>query len=236
MSALEGLVIHRQTAAQQVADGLASRILSGAFGPGDRLRESAVAAELGVARNTVREAVRILELSGLVRHEVNRGAVVISPTPEKVEALYAARERLETAAAARPASAEHLARLRSAYHRLELAASTHEPAPIVEVDLDFHSAIVAMLDSSRLDAFYAELMVELRFYLVVLSVEDREFERPEDLLVEHKDILTAIESGDRDAAVEAVRSHIVCNAARVAQIVAARAGGPESSGAATAQR
>ena len=65
----------------------------------------------------------------------------------------------------------------------------HEAASIVEVDLDFHSAIVAVLDSSRLDAFYAELMVELRFYLVVLSVEDREFERPEDLLVEHKDIL-----------------------------------------------
>lgn len=233
MSALEGLVIHRQTAAQQVADGLASRILSGAFGAGDRLRESAVATELGVARNTVREAVRILELSGLVRHEVNRGAVVISPTPEKVEALYAARERLETAAAARPASPDHLARLRRAYRRLEEAATTHEPAPIVDVDLDFHSAIVAMLDSTRLDAFYAELMVELRFYLVVLSVEDREFERPEDLLVEHKGILTAIESGDRDAAVQAVRSHIVCNAARVAQIVAAHGDGPGASGAVT---
>jgi DNA-binding GntR family transcriptional regulator len=78
-----------------------------------------------------------------------------------------------------------------------------------------------MLDSSRLDAFYAELMVELRFYLMVLSVQDREFERPEDLLVEHKNILTAIESGDRDAAVETVRSHIVRNAARVGQIVRA---------------
>jgi DNA-binding GntR family transcriptional regulator len=231
MSALDGLVIHRQTAAQQVADGLASRILSGAFGAGAPLRESAIAAELRVARNTVREAVRILELSGLVRHEVNRGAVVISPTPEKVEALYAARERLETAAAARTASPDHIAKLRSAYQRLDKAASTHEAAQIVEVDLEFHSAIVGMLDSSRLDIFYAELMVELRFYLMVLSVEDREFERPEDLLVEHKDILTAIESRDRDAAVEAVRSHIVRNAARVAQIVAARDGRTAGPGA-----
>src|SRR6478735_12403909 len=105
MSALEGLVVQRSTAAQQLAAGLASRIVAGAFAPGERLRESAIAAERGVSRNTVREAVRILELSGLVRHEVNRGAVVISPTPENVEALYAARERLETAAVARPASA-----------------------------------------------------------------------------------------------------------------------------------
>ncbi|KRF22322.1 hypothetical protein ASG91_18565 [Phycicoccus sp. Soil802] len=225
-------MIHRQTAAQQVANGLASRILSGAFAAGAPLRESAIAAELGVARNTVREAVRILELSGLVRHEVNRGAVVISPTPERVEALYAARERLETAAAARPASPDHIAKLRSAYQRLEQAASTHEPAQIVEVDLEFHSAIVGMLDSSRLDIFYTELMVELRFYLMVLSVEDREFERPQDLLVEHKDILDAIESGDSGKAVEAVRSHIVRNAARVAQIVAARGDGSGDSGAA----
>jgi DNA-binding GntR family transcriptional regulator len=226
MSALEGLVIHRQTAAQQVADGLASRILSGRFGAGERLRESAIAAELGVARNTVREAVRILELSGLVRHEVNRGAVVISPTPEKVEALYTARERLETAAAACPAKPDHIATLTRAYRRLEQAASTHDAAQIVEVDLEFHSAIVGMLESSRIDAFYAELIVELRFYLMVLSVRDREFENPADLLVEHREILTAIESGDSDAAVAAVRSHIARNAARVAQIVAERAGDP----------
>ena len=67
MSALEGLVVRRSTTEQQVADGLSERILAGAFTPGDRLRESAIAAEVGVARNTVREAVRILELSGLVQ-------------------------------------------------------------------------------------------------------------------------------------------------------------------------
>jgi DNA-binding GntR family transcriptional regulator len=219
MSALEGLVVHRSTAAQQVAAGLASRIVAGAFGPGDRLRESAIAGELGVARNTVREAVRILELSGLVRHEVNRGAVVISPTPDKVEALYTARERLETAAAARPAGPEHLVALRHAYDEFVEAASTHEVLRIVDLDLAFHSAIVAVLDSARIDAFYAELMLELRFYLMVLSVEDREFERPQDLLAEHRAILKAIESGDADQAVEQVRTHVVRNGHRVLEIL-----------------
>ena len=116
----------RSTAAQQVAVGLASRIVAGAFAPGARLRESAIATELGVARNTVREAVRILELSGLVRHEVNRGAVVISPTPEKVEELYAARERLETAAVSRPAEAPELEALRKAYEDLVDAAASRD--------------------------------------------------------------------------------------------------------------
>ena len=222
MSALEGLVVQRSTAAQQLAAGLASRIVAGAFGPGERLRESAIAAELGVARNTVREAVRILELSGLVRHEVNRGAVVISPTPEKVEALYTARERLETAAVSRPAEGSDLAALRKAYHQLVDAAASHDALRIVGLDLAFHSAIVSMLRSSRIDEFYAELMVELRFYLTVLSLEDREFERPDDMLAQHQVILQAIESGDSAAAVRQLRHHIESNARRVVEILNAR--------------
>jgi DNA-binding GntR family transcriptional regulator len=222
MSALEGLVVQRSTTAQQVAAGLASRIVAGAFAPGDRLRESAIATELGVARNTVREAVRILELSGLVQHEVNRGAVVISPTPEKVDALYTARERLETMAVSRPAEDSELTALRSAYDELVAAAASHEALRIVDADLAFHSAIVTMLRSSRLDEFYAELLVELRFYLTVLSLEDREFEHPDDILAEHRVILEAIESGDTATAVQQVRSHIQTNAERVIEILRGR--------------
>jgi DNA-binding GntR family transcriptional regulator len=222
MSALEGLVVTRSTAAQQVAAGLASRIVAGAFAPGARLRESAIATELGVARNTVREAVRILELSGLVRHEVNRGAVVISPTPEKVEELYAARERLETAAVSSAAESPELDALRKAYDDLVDAAASHDVLRIVDVDLAFHAAIVSMLHSSRIDAFYADLLVELRFYLTVLSLEDREFEHPDDILTEHREILEAIESGDTAMAVQHVRGHIERNGKRVLEILNGR--------------
>ncbi|MFC8800065.1 GntR family transcriptional regulator [Promicromonospora sp. NPDC057138] len=222
MSALEGLVVQRSTAAQALAAGLASRIVAGAFAPGDRLRESAIATELGVARNTVREAVRILEQSGLVQYQVNRGAVVISPTPEKVDALYTAREVLETAAVSSPAEEPELSALRTAYDELVEAASSHDALRIVDLDLAFHSAIVAMLRSSRLDEFYAELMVELRFYLTVLSLEDREFEHPDDILAEHRTILEAIESGDTATAVQHVRGHIETNARRVIEILDGR--------------
>jgi DNA-binding GntR family transcriptional regulator len=222
MSALEGLVVRRSTTAQQVADGLSERILAGAFAPGDRLRESAIATELGVARNTIREAVRILELSGLVRYEVNRGAVVISPTSENVEALYAARERLETAAVARTPTPEQLAAISAAFDALVGAADSRDARRIVDHDLAFHSAVVAVLDSSRLDEFYAELTQELRFYLTVLSVEDREFENPNVVLADHEKILSAIRSGDPDQAVAEVRAHIETNAQRLKEILAER--------------
>lgn len=222
MPALDGFVVRRSTTAQQVADGLSERILAGAFAPGDRLRESAIATELGVARNTIREAVRILELSGLVRYEVNRGAVVISPTPENVEALYAARERLETAAVARTPRPEQLTAISAAFDALAAAAGSRDARRIVEHDLAFHSAIAALLDSSRLEEFHAELTRELRFYLMVLSVEDRESENPGVVLDEHEAILSAIRSGDRDRAVTEVRSHIETNAQRIKEILAER--------------
>jgi DNA-binding GntR family transcriptional regulator len=222
MSALDGMVLRRSTTAQQLADGLSERILAGGFAAGDRLRESAIATELGVARNTVREAVRILELSGLVRYEVNRGAVVISPTPERVDALYTARERLETAAVSRVPTPEQLAAISEAFDALVQTADTQDARRIVEKDLAFHTAIVALLDSTRIDEFYAELTRELRFYLMVLSVEDREFESPDVLLAEHEAILAAIRSEDRARAVLEVGAHIETNAHRLKGILAGR--------------
>jgi DNA-binding GntR family transcriptional regulator len=222
MPALDGFVVRRATTAQQLADGLTERILAGAFAPGDRLRESAIAAEVGVARNTIREAVRILELSGLVRYEVNRGAVVISPTQENVETLYTARERLETAAAARTPSTEQMGTITAAFDALVTAADSHDARRIVEADLAFHASIVALLESSRLDEYYAELTQELRFYLMVLSIEDHEFENPSVVLAEHEVILTALRSGDPDRAVGEVRAHVETNAQRLKEILAQR--------------
>lgn len=216
MSALDGLEVRRTTTAQQLADGLAERIMAGAFGPGDRLRESAIAAELGVARNTIREAVRILELTGLVRYEVNRGAVVIAPTPENVEALYTARERLETAAAARTPRPEQLQAINTAFDDLVEASKTADPKQIVDRDLAFHQAIVATLDSSRLDDFYAAMTKELRFYLTVLSKDDT----PDEIVAEHRVIVDAIRAGDRDRAVAEISAHIDTSVQRLKQLLA----------------
>ena len=214
MSALDGLEVRRTTTAQQLADGLSERIMAGAFGPGERLRESAIAAELGVARNTIREAVRILELTGLVRYEVNRGAVVIAPTPEKIEALYTARERLETAAIARTPRPEQLKAITDAFEDLREAARTGHG--LVDRDLAFHQKIVELLDSTRLDEFFASLTKELRFYLTVLSKS----ETPEEVVAEHEAIVDAIRLGDRARAVAEIRAHVDVSVQRLKAMLA----------------
>ena len=170
----------------------------------------------------------MLELSGLVHYEVNRGAVVIAPTQESIEALYTARERLETLAVSQVPTGDQLTAINQAFQALVAAADSHDVKRIVDKDLAFHSAIVAMLDSSRLDGFYAELTQELRFYLMVLSVEDREFEDPAEVLAEHEAILSAISSGSPDRAMREVRAHIRTNALRLKEIIAARDARPRS--------
>lgn len=224
MTALDGLAVRRTTAAQQVADGLSERILAGAFRPGDRLRESAIAAELGIARNTVREAVRLLEHGGLVRFDGNRGAVTVSPTPATVDELYTAREHLESAALATPLTGGQLATVEQAFADFVAAAGTRERADTVAADLAFHASIVATLDNSRIDSFYAMLTRELRFYLMALSAHEREHENPSKVVAEHEPLMAAIRAGDAGRAQREARHHIATNAARVQGILAGRDG------------
>jgi DNA-binding GntR family transcriptional regulator len=222
LDGLDGLVARRTTTAQQVADGLSERILGGTFRPGQRLRESAIATELGIARNTVREAVRLLEHGGLVRFEVNRGAVIISPTPETVEDLYTARERLERAALSVPLTSDQVTAVEEAYAALDAATASHERADIVAADLAFHAAIVAVMGSRRIDTFYAGLTRELRIYLMALSAYEREYENPLKVVAEHEPLMDAIRAGDAKHAQREVSHHIATNAERVQRLLAAR--------------
>ncbi|MGW0686918.1 GntR family transcriptional regulator [Streptomyces sp. NPDC002754] len=221
MTALEGLVARRTTTAQQIADGLSERILAGSFQPGERLRESAIAAELGIARNTVREAVRLLEHGGLIRFQANRGAVVVSPTPRSVHELYTAREHLEAAALAAPLDSAQLAAVEAAYGHLVTVTGSQRRADIVAADLAFHEAIVATLGNGRIDAFYAGLTRELRFYLMAMSAHERENENPRRLVGEHEPLMDAIRAGDAERAQREARHHIASNGARMQAILAA---------------
>src|SRR5882757_6107666 len=127
MNPVENLTLRRTSTAQQVADGLSDAIMRGEMAPGAPIKESAIAASLGISRNTVREAVRVLEAGGLVRHTMHHGAAVLDPSQEDLAELYRARMTLELAAAGVPRTAEELAPVRAALHELMAAYDTHDP-------------------------------------------------------------------------------------------------------------
>lgn len=220
---LEGIAVHRISTAQQVADGLTELILSGRISPGAPIRESAVALQLGISRNTVREAVRILEQGGLVRRtDMHKGASVVEPSADELRDLHAARKLLELAGAAATTSPESVKEVRAAFDALVHASTQHELELMVARDLEFHTAIVRQLGNARLDAFYEQLTRELRFYLMVLSVEDNEYEEPAQVIEEHQAVIEAIETKATKHAQQLLAGLIDASEIRVTAIFHAR--------------
>lgn len=87
--------IGRQSLTDQIVDELRRRIVSGELPEATPLRQEKLAAELGVSRVPLREAIRQLEAEGLVSTEVHKGTVVSSLSPPEVEELFEIRMQLE---------------------------------------------------------------------------------------------------------------------------------------------
>lgn len=89
----------RRALVDKLAAQLQARVLDGDLLPGTRLRQEALAAEFGVSRTPIREALRKLQASGLVDLRPNRGALVRGLTPREIRDAYAVRAELEGLAA-----------------------------------------------------------------------------------------------------------------------------------------
>ena len=88
--------VTRHTVAGATVDGIRERILDRTYPEGEQLRQDVLAADLGVSRIPVREALRQLEAEGLVTFSPHRGAVVSSLSIAEIEELFALRAKLES--------------------------------------------------------------------------------------------------------------------------------------------
>jgi DNA-binding GntR family transcriptional regulator len=140
---LQGTVIQRQTTVTLVADELRRRIMSGALPEGRQLRQEALAAELGVSRIPIREALRQLEAEGFVAIASHRGAVVSKLSPDEIIELFELRIRLETwlLELAIPRMSE--GDLDTAEAALEAMISNRKIENWGQLNWDFHAALYA---------------------------------------------------------------------------------------------
>ena len=170
MSAPRPLI--RPSTVDLLAAELRRAILDGALPAGARLRERELCEDYGVARHTLRAALRALAAAGLVRIEPHRGARVVRLEPDDVRALYELRAALELEAA-HLALERHDGRLPAPVHTAlsELTAACGRAAPWSEVNdahVALHSAIVAASGSPRIVAAHDALNAELLLFLLEL--------------------------------------------------------------------
>jgi DNA-binding GntR family transcriptional regulator len=166
--------LHRISTVDALADALKREILDGDLPAGAWLRERELCEAYGVARHSLRAALRQLAADGLVTIEPHRGAHVAQLTADDVRALYELRAALEIEAA-------HLAlernggRLPAEVHdalaRLQTACAGDDPpwSAINEAHAELHHAIVGAARSPRIAAAHAALSGEMRLFLLALK-------------------------------------------------------------------
>ncbi|ARU05229.1 GntR family transcriptional regulator [Comamonas serinivorans] len=149
--------------ADQVADTLRTELMHGAFAPGQRLSESTLCERLGVSRNTLREAFRLLTKDGLLTHTPNRGVFVGMPSMAAIIDIYRVRRMVECHAMAQ-AYPLHPAkkRMRSAVEQALAAREVRDWNAVGSSNMDFHMAVVELADSERTNTWFAQVLAELR--------------------------------------------------------------------------
>ncbi len=160
--------LERASTAQKVADMLRERVLDGELAPGLRLSEEAIGGALGVSRNTLREAFRLLTRDRLLVHEHSRGVFVRRPSADDVRDLYAARRVIECGALRLWNSVTEAQReaLRAPVRQAVARAEKNDWTRAGQANIQFHRAIVGLAGSARLseecDRLFAELMLAFR--------------------------------------------------------------------------
>lgn len=204
---LSSLQIKRSSTAEQVAEAVRQMILRGKFEQGQPLREAGLAASIGISRNTMREAIRVLAREGIVTHQMHRGAVVTRLTASDVNDIFRVRRVLELAAlsAAVNAEPEQLAGLADAVHRLEAAVQGGEWGAVIDADQLFHERLVGLLESRRMSRFFDAIQTEVR---LCMSIVDRSSSDSRALVAEHRELLELVLRGELDRVSEVMASHL----------------------------
>lgn len=195
--------------ADQAEAALREQILSGHRAPGERLNEVEIAAELGVSRGPLREAMQRLARDGLVLVQPHRGSFVRSLEPDEIVELYQVRIALECTSASLAAERRSEADVTALNGLLDSSAkavTATGDAPHYPAHLDLHELVAIVSGNGRLHRLVVQINQELK---LVRAASGFRPERAPRALVEHADVVSAIVERDAEQAAELMRKHLL---------------------------
>lgn len=191
-----------------VFNTLRQAILTGELKPGERLMEIHLAEKMGVSRTPIREAIRKLELEGLVTMVPRRGAEVAQITEKSMCDVLEVRRTLDALCAelaCERITPEASEALKCACQDFEQSVRTGDSRKIAHADVAFHDIIVQATGNSRLVRLINDLSEQMYRYRFEYIKDSSQHER---LVEEHRMIYQSILQKDREAAAAAARIHI----------------------------
>jgi DNA-binding GntR family transcriptional regulator len=209
--------VERRVLRHEVLLGLRTGILAGEIVPGTRLLEIPLAAELGVSRGPVREALRQLEQEGLVEFFPHRGAVVVGVAESEVETIYGIRALLEGRAfaqACRTLTDEDIEGLGDTVEKMIEASEAGDVDTVTEHDLAFHGRVVELSGFQYLRRLWTSIDGVVRsrtFHTTVVPEPTDPAEAREWLIgpsIEHRELVDALRSRRPAVASKAAMAHV----------------------------
>jgi DNA-binding GntR family transcriptional regulator len=208
-----------------LAERISAKILAGEYPPGSRLRQEALAEEFSVSRTPIREALRQLEVKGVIQHVPNQGAIVLAPNARDIREAYQVRAELEGLAislAVEWITDEQIERMRNAQNRF---AATVEKLTIaarmsnakahlknvpnwVESNDEFHGVVIEASGNRRLRQLIRDLHLGFT-RSVMLSALTMDGRRMRENVAQHEAILSAITRHDAIEARKEMTHHIL---------------------------
>ena len=191
-----------------VFNTLRQAILRGEMEPGERLMEIQLAQKLGVSRTPIREAIRKLELEGLVIMIPRKGAEVAHITEKDMKDVLEVRSTLEELVvelAIKNVTDEKIEELKCANKVFESAIVSKDAVNIVEADVKFHDILYSMTNNARLIQIINNLREQMYRYRVEYLKNNDVYEQ---LVEEHELLIQAVIKHDKAQAKDIICRHI----------------------------
>ena len=216
-------IASRRVLSDVVTDDLRQAIVDHELEPGRRISEDELAAQMGVSRGPIREALARLEREGLITLERHRGARVASWSGQDIDEIYSMRSVLEELAiewACKNATVTDLAAMDEVLIRYgKLTDKQRTPKEVSKIDLDFHSALFASAHHDRLFKAWEALRSQIHAFLVYTwSLEDKvNKEFLPKWGPDHQELLEIIRAKQTTKAKAVIHEHVERGAQRVAK-------------------
>lgn len=203
-----GTGLSRGSLSSVVAEQLRESVLRGEFAPGTRLTEVELAERLTTSRGPVREALRQLELEGLVQRDAYRGVKVAERSRVEIEeVLIPIRLVIETFAirnAVATFGEPDFTALEGILSEMEQCAAKVDLDGVSQADIRFHDYVVSKLGHGQCSVIWQTIQPRIREHFRAERVR----QDPRDIVREHRELLDAIRSGDEGRGVRTLEQHV----------------------------
>ncbi|WP_306143342.1 GntR family transcriptional regulator [Roseibium sp. MMSF_3412] len=199
----------RARKSESVYQDLMGRILTGELKSDSAMTEQSLAQEYACSQSTIREALMLLQECGLVIRKGYQGTFVTDPSLAEATLLLRLRINTEVAGlteAAKTITPAQIAELRDLDRQFLEARRQRDVYACAEIDREFHLQIFRCAGMSALEPLLVRTLVMLQRITLATPRPDYSWTHPK--IVQHESILDALEAGDSDAAVSALKSHV----------------------------